>query len=432
MSRLDVTQNETLREKIYYTRLASGLEVFVLPKFGFNKKYATFATRYGSIDSKFQVGDTDEVIEVPDGIAHFLEHKLFEEEDGNIDEKFAELGAYSNAFTNYTMTAYLTAATDTFDEALDTLVRFVQRPYFTDENVEKEKGIIEQEIRMYEDSPGWRVYNNLLEALYSVHPVRKDIAGTVESIRRIDKEVLYKCYRTFYHPSNMSIFVCGDLDPQKVVELIEKASSEAKGFGPPHEIRRIMPEEPKEVNKPKATQDLVVSRPLFSLGYKDTRVGFSGRKLLEKQVVTEILLDMLMSKSSELFNQLYEEGLIDDSFHAEYECQPSYGHTVFSGETRDPDKLYGRLLSGIEEFKRTGLVEESFERTKKKVIGAFLSGFNSLEFIAHNYLAYHFKEADLMDYLEVAQEMTLDQVARRAEEHFDLGFHAVSVIMPKS
>lgn len=238
--------NERIDEKMLLQELDNGLKVYIMPKRGYTKQFAIFATHFGSNDSKFIApGDTD-VTEVPDGVAHFLEHKMFEEEEGSIFEQFSKLGASANAYTNFTTTAYLFASTENFYENLKLLVKFVQNPYFTDENVEKEKGIIAQEIRMYQDDPNWKVYFNALEALYHVHPVRKDIAGTIESISQINKEILYKCYYTFYHPENMVLFAVGDIDIDKTLDIIKENMRQDKKQG---KIKRIYPKEPLSVYK---------------------------------------------------------------------------------------------------------------------------------------------------------------------------------------
>ncbi|PKM80037.1 MAG: peptidase M16, partial [Firmicutes bacterium HGW-Firmicutes-13] len=299
-------ENETLKETVYADTLFPGLEVFVLPKKGYNKKYASFATKFGSIDSKFYVGKNGGVLEVPDGVAHFLEHKLFEEEGGNVFDEFGRLGASANAYTNFNMTNYLFSSTDNFEECFELLLNFVQKPYFTKESVEKEKGIIEQEIRMYQDNPGWRIFFNLLGLLYRVHPVRKDIAGTVESIQEIDENVLYKCYQTFYHPSNMALFVVGDLDAPKIIEQV-KVNLEKRNYEVLGEIKRIYPEEPAGIAKRVAEENMEVSQPLLNLGFKDRNIGFTGRDLLKKEISTELLLEIIFGKSSGLYDKLYDE-----------------------------------------------------------------------------------------------------------------------------
>ena len=210
-----------LQEELYHEKLENGLEVYILPKKGFNKTFATFTTKYGSIDNHFVPLGSEEYIKVPDGIAHFLEHKLFEKEDGDVFQQFSKQGASANAFTSFTRTAYLFSSTSNVELNLDTLMDFVQEPYFSEKTVEKEKGIIGQEITMYDDNPDWRLYYGVIQNLYENHPVRIDIAGTVESISHINKDLLYECYGTFYHPSNMLLFVVGPVNVEQTMKQIK-------------------------------------------------------------------------------------------------------------------------------------------------------------------------------------------------------------------
>jgi predicted Zn-dependent peptidase len=426
-----VVENSLLREKIFWRRIEPGLEVFVLAKRDYNKKYATYSTNFGSIDSRFIVEGDDKELSVPDGVAHFLEHKLFEEEEGNVFDRFAKLGASSNAFTNFTNTTYLFSSTGSFYECLTILLDFVQQPYFTEENVEKEKGIIEQEIRMYEDNPQWRIFFNLLSVLYKNHPVKVDIAGTVESIHRISKDILYQCYRTFYHPSNMAVFVVGDVDVDRVMAQIEENIAR-RDYKPLGEIRRIYPDEPRELSQKFIAQELVVSQPVLNLGFKERDVGYEGEQLFKRELSTSLVLDVVFGSSSHLYNKLYEDGLIDDEFDAGYVAEKDYSHTIIGGETEHPDQLYERLLDGIKQAQRDGISTEQFEHHRRKMIGDFLKSFNSLEFIANNFLAYHFRKINFFRYLDVLQNLTLDEVNHRLQEHFGDDNHARSVIMPKA
>ncbi|MDI3534283.1 MAG: hypothetical protein PWQ82_648 [Thermosediminibacterales bacterium] len=418
-----------MKERIVSKVLDNGLSVFLMRKKGYNKKFAIYATHYGSIDNEFVIPGEEKPIKVPDGIAHFLEHKLFEEEYGSVMDRFAEQGASSNAYTNYTTTAYLFSCTDRFYENLDLLIDFVQKPYFTKENVEKEKGIIEQEIRMYLDDPGWRVFMNLLKALYHKHPVRIDIAGSVESIRQIDMDTLYKCYETFYNPENMVLFAVGDFDEAEALNKIESNFKKRK-YEVHGKIKRFYPEEPKEIYKTKIVENLSVSEPLFHMGFKDTDVGYDGSKLLKKDITTRILLDMILGRSSKLYRQLYEEGLIDDRFSLDYEGQKDYGFCVIGGPTRDPEMLHDRILKGLEEYKVKGLNKEDYERNKKKMIGNYIKGFNSPEFIATTFISYHFKNINILQYLEYLNIITFKDVEERFSSFLDPKYHSYSVILP--
>lgn len=425
-----IIDNKTLKETVYADNLFPGLEVFVLPKRDYNKKYASFAAKFGSVDSKFNVGNNGEVLEVPDGVAHFLEHKLFEDEKGNVFDEFAGLGASCNAYTNFNMTNYLFSSTDNFEECFELLLNFVQSPYFTRESVEKEKGIIEQEIRMYQDNANWRIFFNLLGLLYQNHPVRNDIAGTVESIQEIDEDVLYKCYHTFYHPSNMALFVVGDVDASRILKQV-KANLGKRDHEVLGEIKRIYPEEPAAVAEKMIREDMEVSQPLLNLGFKDRNVGFSGRELLKKEIAADLLLEIIFGKSSGLYDKLYDDGLINDRFGASYVAEKDYGHVIIGGETPDPDKLYASLLAAIDEYRKKGIDAEDFRRQQRKTLGEFLRNFNSLEFIANNFLAYHFKDINFFDYLNLLLEITHKDVVAQMNELLDENYHACSIISPR-
>lgn len=421
---------KSLGETLFTGRLSAGLAVVVLPKPGWTRKYATFTTHYGSIDSEFVVPGEKEPTRVPDGIAHFLEHKLFEEPEGNVFDKFAALGANTNAYTYYNLTSYLFSCAENFSECLQTLVNFVLNPYFTDENVAKERGIIEQELRMYNDSPGWRVQSNLMEAMYHRHPVRIDIGGTVESIQKISRETLYRCYQTFYHPSNMVLFVVGDVDPEKVFSQVS-GLIEPRGFASQAEIQRIYPKEPEEVDRPWVSEDMVVSQPIFRMGYKDAAVGLTGGDQLRREVLTEIVLEAVLGESAPLYQKIYEAGLIDESFEIGYEGHSQYGFSVMGGKTRDPERLQVLLLNGLRTISDRGLESEDFERIRNSRWGSFLRWFDHPDGLAFAFNSLHFKGASLFDYPAVLGSLSLEEANRRLREHFDPANHCVSVINPK-
>ena len=425
-----VWESILLKEKISVRELSNGLKIYYMPKKGYTKQYAIFATRYGSIDSKFRVGSEGEPIEVPDGIAHFLEHKLFEEEEGSIFDKFSHLGSNVNAYTNFTSTCYLFSSTDRFYENLELLVRFVQSPYFTEENTEKEKGIIEQEIRMYEDNPNWKVFFNALKALYHHHPVKIDIAGTVESINRITKEDLYTCYNSFYTPQNMILFIVGDLDEDEIYKTIEK-NILWKNDAIKKDVERFYPNEPSSVVQHKIEEKLSVSIPLFNIAFKDVDTGYGGERLLKKDLISKMLLEMVFGRSSKLFKELYEDGLINDTFEGEYTGEKDYGHSMIGGESKDPDQVYHRILTYIEELGAKGLSEEDFERIKKRYIGEHLSAYNSVEFISTTFIAYYFRDINIFDYMDTIKQISLKDIQDRFTEHFQRNRSVLSVINSK-
>ncbi|MGE5673203.1 MAG: EF-P 5-aminopentanol modification-associated protein YfmH [Mycobacterium leprae] len=419
-----------LKDTLYTEKLENGLTVAVLRKPGYKQATGRVSTHYGSIDSRFLDPQTGKEVHVPDGIAHFLEHKLFEEEEGNVSDRFSELGAESNAYTTYTHTTYYFSTTQNFDPCLDLLFHFVQNPWFTEESVEKEQGIIEQEIRMYLDDPGWRSSSNLLEALYAKHPVRIDIAGTVESIHQITKEMLYRCHRIFYHPSNMVVFVAGDVDPERVIEQARNSFGEHE-YSAQAEINRILPEEPGTVHEKRKTQQLVVNQPLFRLGFKDRKVGFTGRDLLKRDLLTALIMDVMVGRGADLWTQLYESGLIDHRFGSEYSPEETYGYSYFVGPTKDPDELEKRLLHGIAAIREKGLNERDFERAKKKTIGRVVGMANDIDSMAYLYIDGFFKGVSPFEFIPVTSELTLAEANERLKEHFDPGQAAVSVIEPK-
>lgn len=414
-----------IQEKVYIHEHSSGLKVFVIPKEGYNKIYSTFATNYGSINNTFIAPDEEKETRVPDGIAHFLEHKLFEQEDGSVMDKFSELGAESNAYTSFTQTVYLFSCTDRFDDNFKLLVNYVQNPYLTDENVEKEKGIIGQEISMYNDNADWRVFFNLLDALYVNHPVKIDIAGTAESISKITKDTLYKCYNTFYHPSNMIIVTVGDVEPESVFNMVEQG---IKAQNNPGSIKRIFPEEPHHHNKKIIEKKLAVAMPQFNMGIKDNS-KVSGYSLLKRKVSLEIILSMLMGRSSVLYNQLYNEGLINQSFGFEANLEESYGYTVWGGQSKEPEKVSERINETIHQVLKNGLDKNSFDRIRKAYEGRFIRSLNSPENISHEFIPLCFKGVYFFEHAKVYEELTVDSAEEVFRDHFSME-PAMSIVWP--
>ncbi|CAM4238599.1 EF-P 5-aminopentanol modification-associated protein YfmH [Paenibacillus tarimensis] len=415
-----------VQETVYYEKLPNGLEVYVLPKEGFQKTYATFSTKYGSVDNHFAIGD-GEFTKVPDGIAHFLEHKMFEEPEGDIFATFASQGASANAFTSFDRTVYLFSATQKIEENLNTLLDFVQHPYFTDENVEKEKGIIEQEINMYRDNPDWRVYFGLIDAMYHKHPVHIDIAGTAESIGEITKETLYRCYETFYHPTNMILFIVGGVKAEDVMRLVRDNQAK-KTFAEQGEIKRKFDEEPAAVKNANAVITLPVSLPKCLFGFKEKELPKTADELIRKDISTKLMLESIMGSSSSLYQELYDDNLISDSFGSEYNASLDYCFSVMGGDTRDPDELLKRIRTSVDALKEKGIEQEAFERTKRKRVGGYLRMLNSPEAIANEFTRYRFRDADLFKLLSVYESIGIEEINSRLQEHFDWSQMAVSIV----
>ena len=421
--------SEKLNETLYTGVHNSGLRVFVVPKKGYSKSYAVFGTHFGSIDNKFIVpGETEETV-LPDGVAHFLEHKLFEQPDGgNVFAEYAKFGANANAYTSFNMTGYLFECTNNLIENLEILLDFVCKPYFTDENVEKEQGIIGQEIKMYDDDADWCCMINFLGAMFVNHPVNRDIAGSVESIAKIDKELLYKCYRNFYNMANMILFVIGDVNPHDVGECVERIITD-------YEILPSLPVrdygiEPNEVSKHRITQKLDVSVPSFMLGFKDTDVGYDGKKLLRKNIEYSFITEIAFGKSGEIYNTLYNEGYIMGFLDYETECEKDYGFCAVSGESNDVDKVYNVVIKGLEKLKAEGIKEADFERLKKAFWGRFIKSFDKITSVAHGFISNTFNNIGLFDYIDEIEKVTLDDVNRRLRIGFDEKCAVLSVIEP--
>ncbi|GGC89946.1 peptidase M16 [Thalassobacillus devorans] len=398
---------DQLKETIYTETLDNGLKVFLLTKPDMVKTFGIFATDYGSIDQKFTPIGKDETVAVPEGIAHFLEHKLFEKEDRDVFQDFTKQGASANAFTSFTKTAYLFSATSNIEKNVETLLNFVQNPYFSDQSVEKEKGIIAQEIKMYDDQPDWRAFFGTIQSLFHEHPVRVDIAGTVDSIDEITKEDLYTCYETFYHPSNMTLFIAGNFDPEEMMKQV-KDNQNAKEFADAPSIHRSYPEEPENVAKAFEKIEMPVTTSKCMIGLKEKVSGLSGREILRAELLSSMILSHYFSKSGEFYEELYENDLIDDSFHYETDLDRQFGFTILGGDSRNPDELAKRVKEMLHQLKERQISQEDFERMKKKKIGQFLRAMNSMEFIANQFSHYHLLGIDLFEVLPEIEALTIE------------------------
>ena len=319
---MQVIENLKIKEKLYIEKLENGLTVMIIPKENTNKKYIMWGTNFGSIDNHFIISKIKQEITVPDGVAHFLEHKMFEQKSGiNSLDTLSSIGVDANAYTTNDYTTYLYECNEHFYEALDEFMDYVQNPYYTDENVEKEKGIIAQEIKMYDDHPFWQVYMNAMKCLYKNNPVKLDIAGTVESISEIDKETLYYCYNTFYTPANMLMVVSGDFVPEELIEQIKSRLIKKENV----DVERIYPQEPEEINEKEKIVEMAVNNPLFVIGFKD-KVEKNKEEMVRKHIAIEILLYMLIGKSSSLYQDLYKNNLILAQPDLDYEFSKEYAH----------------------------------------------------------------------------------------------------------
>ena len=425
---MQIIENLKVKEKLYIEKLENGLTVIILPRKTTQKKYAMWGVNFGSIDNHFINPDNNEEINIPDGVAHFLEHKMFEQPNGtNSLDVLSSMGVEANAYTTNDYTTYLFECTDNFYEALDELMDYVQNPYYTDENVEKEKGIIAQEINMYDDYPAWKVYMNALKCLYKNNQIKIDILGTLDSINKINKEVLYNCYNTFYTPSNMLMVITGDFEPENLVEEIKKRIIKNENKG---NIKRIYHEEPEEINKEKETAIMDVNNPIFVIGFKDKRLE-NKTEQVKKHIAIEIILNILLGKSSKLYKKLYNEGLIMAQPDLEYEFSKKYAHIVISGQSNNPEKIQEELKKEIENIKEQGLEEEHFNRIKKKIYGDYISEYNDVSNIARMIMTDYFKDINSFEYIENHKQVTKEYTEKILKEVFDLNKMVISIVKGK-
>ncbi len=422
---MKIIESLNIKEKAYIEKLENGMTVIIIPKNTTKKKYVIWGVNFGSIDNHFKV-DGEEIY-IPDGVAHFLEHKMFEQENGkNSLDTLMALGIDANAYTTSDHTAYLFECTDHFYEGLDELMNYVQNPYFTNENVEKEKGIIAQEIKMYDDDPGWQLYMGILDCLYKNNPIKVDIAGTVESISKITPEVLYKCYNTFYALDNMTLVICGDFEPEKLLEEVKKRLTKNKTY---EKIERIYPEKEKTINKKYVEKNMNVSMPIFAIGIKD--VSKMDSEIVKKHIAIEILLNMIIGKSSDLYKKMYNQGLLLEEPSIDYEFSEEYAHIVISGQSNDSEEVYKMFKEEIENYKNNELNIDHFERIKKKIYGDYVVEYNSVSEIARMFLTDHMKKISSFDYIEQYKVITKEYVEQVLKEIFNNEYMALAIVKEK-
>lgn len=419
-----IVKNERTGEQYTYVKHPTGLDIYIWKMEGYSTSYALFGTKYGSVNTKFKTKDEPDFITVPNGIAHYLEHKLFENEDCDVFSLYAKTGASANAYTSFDKTCYLFSCTDNVYESLEILLKFVQDPYFTPENVQKEQGIIGQEIRMYDDNAGWRVFFNMLQGMYHNHPVKIDIAGTVESIAEINADLLYKCYYTFYNLNNMVLSIAGDIDEDRVLELCDKL---LKQGGNP-ELETAFEPEPESVCQKEVTQKLEVAIPLFNIGFKAKPK--SGIDALKAEIETNFVLALIAGNSSDLYKQLYDEGLINSAFSTEVFSGDGYCCSIFGGESRNPRLVRDRIIEEIERCKNDGFDRELFDSLKKSYYGALIRNLSDAEAIATNMLNSGMEKLSAFDVIETVAAVKFEDMAKRLEKQFNTENVTLSVIEP--
>lgn len=419
-----IVKNDRTGEQYTYVKHPTGLDIYIWKMEDYSTTHALFGTKYGSINTKFKTKDEADFITVPNGIAHYLEHKLFENEDCDVFSLYAKTGASANAYTSFDKTCYLFSCTDNVYDSLEILLSFVQNPYFTEETVRKEQGIIGQEIRMYDDNAGWRVFFNMLQGMYHNHPVKIDIAGTVESIAQINADLLYKCYYTFYNLNNMVLSVAGNVDEDRVLEICDKF---LKQGGNP-ELETAFEDEPETVCKNEVVQKLEISMPMFNIGFKAKPE--KGLDALRAEIETNFVLSLLADESSALYKRLYDEGLINSSFSSEVFSGDGYCCSIFGGESRNPRLVRDKLIEEIERCKKEGFDETRFNNIKKAYYGALIRDLNDAEAIATNMLNAGMEKLSAFDAIETVAAVTFEDMAKRLEKQFDTKNVTISIIEP--
>lgn len=416
-----------LHERYTCMQHASGLPIYVFPK-KLTTAYAFLATRYGSIDTCFCTEPNGTPVFTPDGVAHFLEHKLFENEDGgDAFEHFAALGADANAYTSYNRTAYLFSCTENFEEALAELLHFVTHPHFTEQSVKKEQGIIAQEIRECEDNPWECGYQLMLEALYESHPVRKNICGTVASIAQITPQLLYDCHRLFYHPANMALVICGDVTPDTVLRTVNRVLPSRIPKAP---FFRAVPKEPPHVASPMLCVHMPVSKPIFCIGIKDPSVPSDPQARLRRDTAFSLLDEILFSRAGRFYNELFESGTVTPSFAGGYSSAEGFGFHCISGESDTPELVLQKLKAYLMRVCEEGIEQDAFERCRRVLYSDELRAYDSTEEIASRLLSFVFDDVEMFSYLSVLQSITKEELESLAKEAFREELFSLSVVRP--
>lgn len=414
--------DEYLDETYYYMKHSSGLDIYVMPK-ELATSYAMITVKYGSFDNRFAPKGKP-MAEMPEGIAHFLEHKLFDNQDGSDTfEKFAEMGAFCNAYTSFDRTAYLFSSTEGHRECLGLLLDFVFSPYFTEESVKKEQGIIAEEIKMGLDSPYNRCFHLLTRLLYTDHPVCREIAGSEESVMQINRDMLYSCYNTFYAPFNMVLTVSGDFDCNEVLTLCNKKLPRLQH----KEFTRGEKAEPRSVREKRGEESAAVSKPIFCVGFKDDGIEKRGRTAMRRALAADMLCDLLFGQTSTFYGKMLETGLADRISASYLSCR-SVGFAYVNGTSEDPETVYGHIMESVREMKHSGIDRAAFSRIKKAMISDMVRSFNSTEEICELVADCALTGCDVFDYGEVLRSIGVEELEFLLCELFDERFAAMAVV----
>ena len=424
-NKIKYIENNVLEEGYYSIEHKSGLQIFVYPKDDYASTYAVFGTKYGSIDTRFKRSDRENFTEIPAGTAHFLEHELFESEELDAFQRYAKTGASANAYTSFDRTCYLFTCTGNFKENFEILLDFVRHPYFTEETVKKEQGIIGQEIDMYKDSPEWECLFNLLDAMYVNHPVKIDIAGTKQSISEITAEMLFACYDTFYNLSNMALAVSGNTTVEEVLGVADRLLTKDEEVT----VERAFLDEPAEIVKDYVEENLPVATPVFAFGYKESHDA--PERTLQEEIAMSLILDIVAGQMSPLYKELLDDGLVNNTFSTEYFHGYNYAAPLFSGESVNPREVAARIKKAIGALKDSLITTEQFETVRKKQYGKTVRAFSDVDTLANGLVVSHFVNEELFSEFEVIKDLDLDFVNNLLVRSFNENTAVLSVVCQK-
>lgn len=430
MSNLEKFEYKNVNEVIYKKVLDNGLTIFINKKNGFNKVFCSFLTNFGASDTKFIPLNQDEYITAPLGVAHFLEHKMFEmPNDIDASSLFADLGADSNAYTDYNETVYVVSCTSNFYKVLEVLIDFVQEPYFTDENVEKEKGIIIEELKMYQDNPSDRLYNSLMRNMFKVNNHREDVVGTIDSIKSINKEILYQCYETFYHPSNMYLCISGDVNVEETIKLIENNQSK-KSFPKFKPLKCKYDIENNVVNKKSGSSSMDIMMPRVGVAVKLPTFDFEEDELLKIECITKIMLEYKFGFSSDNYQIMLDKELVS-GFNYSFHYDQSSSHIKFIANSFNPKALAEFIKKELNKFNDFEIEEDIFQNIKNGIIGSFIRSFDSEEFVATAFVEYKLKNTNIFNAIDIINSITIKDL-KEFSKYFNNDSITYYIIKPKN
>ena len=421
---MDKRTYPALGEQVIWQQLPNGLPIAIVPRPGFTKKLCYFVTDFGAIHTRFTMDGQD--YEVPAGIAHYLEHKLFDLPDRDVTAEFAALGAIPNAFTSYDITAYYFSCTENFPKCLDLLLEFVSTPYFTEATVQKEQGIIGQEIDMNRDNPDTQIFEMLMENMYENHPIRVPILGRRETIAKITPENLTACHKAFYRPDNMLLCIVGDVDAEEVAKIAEARLGNPE-LPPVTRVRRW--QEDMVCKTAYGEKAMDVAMPMFHLGFK-CESWEPGIEATRRELTAELAAEALFGESSPLYQSLYEQGLIDTSFGGGFETIDGMALFTASGDSNDPKAVTDAILARAKEIVETGMEESDFLRMKRSALGRRIRSLDSFDATCYRVCAYHFSGFDYFHFPSIYRDIQAADVCDFLESTITESRMSLAVINP--